>query len=92
MQLKSPQPVNRKGLKYIECPFYSDCLMRAAKGNWEAWSCDQCPNLKLKVVRQKMRYIAPYYQLLAEIYPEFKLKYEPVMNSFDLDIGELRKK
>jgi len=84
VQLHFPQPVNRKGIKYLDCPLYGDCLMRAAKSSWETWSCGHCKNLKLKAVRQKMRYIAPYYQLMAEIYPEFKKKYEPAMTMFNV--------
>ena len=81
MQLYAPEPKDKKGIKYVDCPLYGDCLMGAAKCNWHAWSCDKCPNLELKVVRQRIRYIAPYYRLLAEVYPEFRRKYEPVMNS-----------
>jgi hypothetical protein len=82
VRLYTPQPKNEKGIKYIDCPVYGDCLMVAAKSQWQAWSCDTCPNLELKLVRGRIRYIAQYYQLLAEIYPEFKRKYEPIMNSF----------
>ena len=85
MQLYAPNPKEKKGIKYIDCPLYGDCLMGAAKSHWQAWSCDKCPNLWLKDVRQRIRYVAPYYQLLAEIYPEFRRKYGPVMNTF-LDI------
>ena len=81
MQLYAPNPKEKKGIKYIDCPLYGDCLMGAAKSHWQAWSCDKCPNLWLKDVRQRIRYVAPYYQLLAEIYPEFRRKYGPVMNS-----------
>ena len=81
MQLYAPNPKEKKGIKYIDCPLYGDCLMGAAKSHWQAWSCDKCPNLWLKDVRQRIRYMAPYYQLLAEIYPEFRRKYGPVMNS-----------
>ena len=87
MQLYKPEPKNKKGIKYIDCPIYGDCLMTAAKSNLQAWSCDNCPNLKLNAVRKRIRYIAPYYKLLAEVYPEFRRKYEPVMNSFlNLDV------
>ncbi len=79
MQLDSAQPINKKGLKYIDCPLYGDCLTHAAKRNWKSWNCEQCPNLGLKQVCQKLKFIEPYYELLAEIYPEFKRKYEPVM-------------
>ena len=82
MELYAPKPKERKGIKYIDCPLYSDCLMGAAKSNWPAWTCCDCPNLELNVVLQRIRYVAPYYQLLAKVYPEFRRKYEPVMNSF----------
>ena len=80
MRRNSVNPVNRKGLRIIDCPLYGDCLMHAAKRNWKSWSCEQCANLSLKLICQKLRFIEPYYGLLAEIYPEFKSKYEPVMN------------
>jgi hypothetical protein len=76
-----PKPVNRKGLKSIDCPFYGECLMVAARHNWKAWTCEECPNLGLDSVYQKLKFIAPYYRLLSEIYPEFKRKYDPVMKS-----------
>ena len=86
MQLYAPKPKEKKGIKYIDCPLYGDCLMVAAKSHWHAWSCDSCPNLELKVVQGRIRYIKPYYKLLAEVYPEFRQKYEPIMNSFlDMD-------
>ena len=84
LKTKSPKPVYKKGSKAMDCPFYGDCLMHAAKDNWKAWSCEECPNLRLDSVYQKLRFIAPYYQLLAEIYPEFKRKYEPAKDSFYL--------
>ncbi len=80
MQLDSAQPINKKGLKYIDCPLYGDCLTHAAKRNWKCWSCKQCRNLSLRLICEKFRFIEPYYGLLAEIYPEFKRKYEPVRN------------
>jgi hypothetical protein len=76
-----PNPMNRKGLKAIDCPFYGDCLMHAARCNWHAWTCEECPNLGLDSVWRKIKSIAPYYRLMAEIYPEFKRKYKPVMKS-----------
>ncbi len=77
-----PQPTEKKGLKYIDCPLYGDCLTHAVKRNWKNWSCEQCPNLSLKVICQRLKHIEPYYRLLGEIYPEFKRKYEPAMKSF----------
>lgn len=81
LQTELPHPVDREGFKAIDCPFYGECLMHAAKCHWNAWTCEECSNLGLDAVCQKLRFIAPYYQLLAEIYPEFREKYEPVMNS-----------
>jgi hypothetical protein len=83
LKTESPQPANREGGKAIDCPFYSDCLMHAAKRNWKAWTCEECRNLELRSVCQKLKYIAPYYQLLADIYPEFRRKYESAMISFN---------
>lgn len=82
MQLDSAQPTNKNGLKYFDCPFYKECLSHAAKRNWKSWSCEQCANLSLMLICQKLKFIEPYYELLAAIYPEFKRKYEPVMNVF----------
>ncbi|MEJ2236355.1 MAG: hypothetical protein P8X67_20820 [Syntrophobacterales bacterium] len=59
--------------------------MHAAKLNWKAWSCEQCSNRRLHSIHQKIKLIAPYYKIMAEIYPEFKRKYEPVMNSLELE-------
>lgn len=81
LKIESPEPVNREGPKVIDCPFYGDCLMYAAKRNWQVWTCENCSNLKLDSVCLKLKFIAPYYQLLAEIYPELKKKYEHVMSS-----------
>ena len=85
-RIDSFQPVNREGLKVIDCPFYSDCLMYAAKRSWKAWTCEECPNRELSSVCKKLKFIAPYYQLLAEIYPEFKRKYEPAMNDLHPEV------
>ena len=85
-KIDSTQPVNREGPKVLDCPFYGDCLMYAAKRNWKAWTCEECPNLKLDLICQKLKFIAPYYQLLAEIYPEFKRKYEPAMNDLHPEV------
>jgi hypothetical protein len=85
LKTESPQPTNRKGGKAIDCPFYADCLMHAAKRNWKAWTCDECPNLRLNSICQKLKFIAPYYELFSEIYPEFRRKYEPAMKSTSLE-------
>lgn len=82
----SPQPLSGKGLKYIDCPCYGDCLTHAAKRNWRAWTCDQCPNLGLEAVYRTMKFIGPYYRLMAEIYPEFKRRCEPVVTSLNLEV------
>ena len=85
MRRNSVNPVNMKGLRILDCPFYRDCLMYAAKLNWEAWSCEQCSNRRLHTIYQKIKLITPYYKIMAEIYPEFKRKYETVMNSLELE-------
>jgi hypothetical protein len=78
---ESPQPVRRKGSRYVDCPLYDQCLTHATRDGWEAWSCGGCPNLQLKEVRERINYIEPYYELLAGIYPEFRAKYEPIWGS-----------
>jgi hypothetical protein len=84
-KINSSQPINTKGVKAIDCPFYSDCLMHAAKHNWKGWTCAKCPNLRLDLLRKKLEFISPYYALLSEIYPEFRRKYEPALRLFDLE-------
>jgi hypothetical protein len=79
------QPINSEGVKAIDCPFYSDCLMQAAKHNWRVWTCEKCPNLRLDLVCKKLKFISPYYELLSEIYPEFRRKFEPAIRLFDLE-------
>ena len=85
MRLKIPQPTNKQGPRSIDCPFYDDCLTYAARMKWESWTCEECPNLRLDVVYRKLKCIAPYYRLMAEIYPEFRRKYEPVMKSLHVE-------
>jgi hypothetical protein len=80
----SPQPANRTGTKQVDCPFYEHCQTLAARRNWKAWSCEQCPCSKLQAVFQRIRYIEPYYGVLADIYPEFKASYDAVMSSFSM--------
>jgi len=86
VRVHSPQPIDRKGRKFIDCPFYGECLMQAARDNWDAWTCEECPYVGLDLICQKLRYIAPYYRLFAEINPEFKRKYEPVINSLEIEV------
>jgi hypothetical protein len=71
-----PQPLKEKGSKYFECPFYEQCLSYAAKRGWQYWSCGECRNHKLIPVYKKLRYIEHYYGVIADIYPEFRNKYE----------------
>ena len=79
LNIGSPKPINTRGPKSIDCPFYGDCLTHAATMKWKTWTCEDCPNLWLDLAYRKLKSIAPYYPLLAEIYPEFKRKYEAVM-------------
>ncbi|HYA02966.1 MAG TPA: hypothetical protein VEI04_07610 [Syntrophobacteria bacterium] len=62
----------------MDCPLYDLCLTRAARHNWRGWNCAPCPNFPLRAVRERLRLIEPYYELLVEIYPEFRAKYEAV--------------
>ena len=82
---ESAHPVHKEGRRFIECPYYGDCLMHAAKHKWSVWTCAKCPNLKLDAICKKLKFISPYYQLLSEIYPEFKTKYEPAISLLDLE-------
>lgn len=83
VQLDPPQPTSEKGLRYFDCPLYSDCLTKAVKRNWRTWSCALCPNVELEPVGQKARFVAAYYRLLSEIYPEFREKYKLAMSRYD---------
>jgi len=85
LKTNSPQPINSESVKAIDCPFYSDCLMHAAKHYWRVWTCEKCPNFRLDFVFKKLKFISPYYKLLSEIYPEFRRKLEPAISLFDLE-------
>jgi hypothetical protein len=82
-KVESAHPVIGEGARFIECPHYGDCLMHAAKQNWRAWTCEKCPNLRLGALCKRLKFISPYYELLSEIYPEFRRKYEPAMSLLD---------
>jgi len=60
--------------------------MHAAKLNWKGCSCEECINRKLHSIHQKIKLIAPYYMVMAEIYPEFKKKYERAMTVFKVEV------
>jgi hypothetical protein len=47
---------------------------------WKRWSCGKCPNHLLAKVYCRLRFIEHYYRPLAEIYPEFKRKYDTFMS------------
>ena len=81
----SPQPAKEEQFRFFDCPFYKDCLRDAAINSVEAWSCGQCPNLRLQEIYQEIRFIAPYYRSLADIYPQFRARYERVMNSYEVE-------
>ncbi|MGD8369996.1 MAG: hypothetical protein PVF76_10830 [Syntrophobacterales bacterium] len=85
VKVESAHPVNVAGRRFIECLYYGDCLMHAAKHNWNAWTCEKCPNLRLDALCKRIKFISPYYELLSEIYPEFRSKYEPAMSLLDLE-------
>jgi hypothetical protein len=79
----TPEPTYRKGFKHTECPFYVTCLTYAVKQKWEYWSCSECPNQVLAIIYKRLQFIEQYYPTLAEIYPEFRRKYERFMESYD---------
>lgn len=76
---EKPRPVKEAGVKHTECPWYDDCLTYAARRGWSFWSCGQCSNHMLIPVFKRYRFIHEYYEFLAEIYPEFREKYETFM-------------
>ena len=84
MMRQAPQPVKEKGTKNFECPFYEQCLSYAAKSGWKQWSCGECRNHKLILVYKRLRYIEDYYGVIADIYPEFKNKYERFVEAHPL--------
>lgn len=75
----SLKPLNRKGIRHTECPLYDECLTYAARRMWKRWSCGTCPNHLLARVYRRLRFIEYYYRPLAEIYPEFRKKYQQYM-------------
>ena len=83
MHRDSPRPVKRKGTERTDCPFYGQCLTFAVKRNWKHWSCGTCRNHMLAPIYKKRKYIEDYYELLAQIYPEFRKKYEHCMEAYD---------
>jgi hypothetical protein len=85
---ESRRPVRGKGPRELDCPLYDHCLTQATRLGWKAWKCGDCPNLQMKAVRQRINYIEPYYELLAEIYPAFRARYEPIWGSLSLDASE----
>ena len=76
------QPVNREGIRHTDCPFYGKCLTYAVKHMWEYWSCGKCKNHTLSQVYERQQYIAQYYSMLVQIYPEFRRKYERFMETY----------
>lgn len=43
MKLK-PRPVETKGHRNINCPYYKNCLDLAVMEKWVSWDCKACPN------------------------------------------------
>jgi len=75
------EPLNRKGLKHTDCPFYVECLTYAVNQMWDYWSCGKCENHMLNSIYERLQFIEEYYPILAQIYPEFRDKYERFMES-----------
>ena len=75
------EPLNKKGLKHNYCPFYVECLTYTVNHRWDYWSCGKCENHKLISLCDRLQFIEEYYPVLAQIYPEFKHKYERFMES-----------
>ena len=75
------EPLNQKGLKHADCPFYHDCLNHAVNQGWDYWSCGTCEKHTLNPVFDRLQFIKEYYPVLAQIYPVFRRKYGPFMES-----------
>jgi len=39
-------PFEQKGDRHFDCPWYWDCLSKAAKADWMSFSCERCPVFK----------------------------------------------
>lgn len=35
-------PIGKKGVRYIDCEYYDDCLEEAADEGWKSFSCEAC--------------------------------------------------
>jgi hypothetical protein len=79
MNKATAKPVNQKGIRFIDCPFYDGCLSYTAKLKWKHWSCGSCPYQMLEQINKRMAYVADYYGVIADVYPEFRQKYERYM-------------
>lgn len=76
MQHYVPEPLDQEGVKHIDCPFYVECLTCAVNRKWDSWSCGACPNHLLVPIFKRLEFVEQYYPNLAEIYPEFRQKFE----------------
>ena len=41
--MSQERPIEGKGIKNIDCEKYEKCLDIAAKNDWKAFNCEQCP-------------------------------------------------
>ena len=81
-QIDLPKPLNKRGGKHTDCPFYVECLTYAVHQRWDYWSCGKCQNHLLVPIYERLQFIEQHYLPLAEIYPEFRRKYERFMESY----------
>ena len=89
MDLRKPEPVNLRGKRRIECPFYDCCLDHAAQGCWEWWSCGNCKNYLLSDVERRLQYIGQDYGYVLQIHPELRAKYERFLERFRCQVKEI---
>lgn len=82
LAIEPPRPVNARGKKCTECPFYERCLSDAARQNWSFWSCGECGNGGMVPFYRKIKLIDEHYDFLAGIYPEFRKRYEKVIDAY----------
>jgi hypothetical protein len=81
-KVSPPRPKNREGPRFFACPWYDRCLRHAAGLDWEYFTCSKCPNRGLERAYETARFVKPYYGVLEHIYPEFKARFQSLVDLF----------
>jgi len=84
MKHYAPEPLDQVGVKHIDCPFYVECLTCAVTRKWDSWSCGDCRNHLLVPILKRLEFVEQYYQSLADIYPEFRQKFERFIECYQV--------